>query len=157
MINRHHVKEISDFVGSFLEIFDSFLTAYGRDTSPDESTDITPGSFVFSVSGPIHGYLFATSRQDPKPGKRRTLFLPDAAIELLRWYSRKAQNSPELSAFRITVMDAGCKDDLLYVTRKTEPQMTVRIQAKGCTIELHAFTNSDTSDFEQVLHIGRKV
>ncbi len=136
MIDRHIVKEISNFIANFLGIFESFISTHGKNS--DGAHIYSPLSLTFKVSGAIEGYLIVSTKD--QSGERLQLKQPGYSAELVDYYNRKAASSSILSSFRIDVLNEMVADEIVYSARKAEPQITMRIQIKSYTIELFAFT-----------------
>ena len=137
MIDKQLVKEISNFIAAFLGIFESFMSAQGKNS--DETEVYNPLSMAFKVSGAVEGYLIVTTK-DQSEGNFR-LKQPGYSAELVNYYNRKAASSSKLCSFRIDMLNEKFADDIMYSARKAEPQITMRIQVKSYIIELYAFTN----------------
>lgn len=137
MIDKQLVKEVSNFIATFLGIFESFIDTHGKNS--DEGHNNNSTNLTFKVSGVIEGYLIVATRD--QPGQRSHLKHPGYSAELVNYYNRKAASSAMLSSFRIDVLNDKYADDIMYSARKAEPQLTMRIQVKSYTIELYAFTH----------------
>lgn len=143
MINKHQIKEISDFLAAFLEIFDTLMAVHDHQNSQEPAVNALSGQFVFRVTGAIHGFLVATSTQPPEKRSLGFHATPGLYKELMTSYYRKTRTHKALSAFRIDPAEARSIDHLLYITRKAEPQMTMRIHTKHYVMELYAFTQAN--------------
>ncbi len=137
MIDKQLVKDVSNFIATFLGVLESFISAHGKNSDEEHINNTT--TLLFKVSGVIEGYLIVATRD--QPGEKSHLKQPDYSAELVNYYNRKIAPSSILSSFRIDALNEKYADDIIYSARKAEPQITMRIQVKSNTVELYAFTH----------------
>lgn len=140
MIDKQIVREISNFIATFLGIFESFMSTE-KNLVSDGSFATSPLNVAFKVSGAIDGYLIVATKDQPGVAHSGLLLKPGYSAELIECYKRKASASAKLSSFRIDVLNEKFADDIIYSARKAEPQISMRIQVKSYAIELYAFTH----------------
>jgi hypothetical protein len=137
MIDKQLVKEVSNFIATFLGILESFISTHGKSSDEEHINNFM--NLTFKVSGAVEGYLIVATRD--QPGERSHLKQADYSAELVDCYNRKAASSAMQSFFRIDVLNENYADEIMYSARKAEPQITMRIQVKNYAIELYAFTH----------------
>lgn len=138
MIDKQLVKEISNFIATFLGIFESFISTHSKNS--EEAHIYSPLSLAFKVSGAIEGYLIVATKD--QPGEKNRSKRPGYSAELVNYYNRRVASSTKQSSFRIDILNEKFADDIIYSARRAEPQITMRIQVKSYTIEFYAFTHS---------------
>ncbi len=123
MIRRVRIREISLFAGSFFRILQSEL-------EESKVPSFENSRAAFNLSGSIEGYIGVSIQSS---GKERCKNSPEFKAALSRCREKIHKEFPEIIIKEANIDDW---DQFAYSLRRTEPQMTFKIQLNRCSIEL---------------------
>lgn len=127
MISKDRIREISNFMGSFIRTFEE---EYSRNyVSKDNQSLNCSLYFAYKVTGLITGYLIGFSKSNSKYGYA-------SSEQMSKMCSRMKKGIKELSLSNIDIIDIEGFNEILYNVRKANPEMTITIELKDCSVQL---------------------
>lgn len=152
MINKYNVEQPGFFLTAFIEIYNSFVNSVVHSSDAGGLVCTWCGRIGFRVSGTIEGYIIAM--------EEKTVPVQDELNQCRKYteiyqelYSREVTLRKRLAGFILEAIDTESMDNILYVIRKQQPSVTMRVNTNGCVFELFVFTEIHPADHLDSAHL----
>lgn len=126
---------------TFLRAFDLYITAQSKMLCSGDHDDADYFKTAFKVTGVINGYVAAIYNRNEKAMYRNAFHW--STDELIPLYYTTASQTDRSTGIKLEAVNSIQFDEIMYSVRKSEPQVTIRIQVNKFSIDFFAFPVKD--------------